>query len=327
MNNTQELLTKIKAEINKANNTLLTAYHRYDGDAVGCEIAMYWALKKLHKNPLIFNLNMNKELSPFKFIKGFEYIETDLKKLEGKRYDLVITFDSGEFPNIDIIQKAIGTSFVINIDHHKTSSYYGNINWVVPEKAATGELVFELLKFCQIPMDIDIALPLMVAIYTDTGRFAFPSTTQNTFAVASELMAYVQDLSGIYTHLYCNKTVKELKLQAECIERVRFEKGGKIAIISLPKETFEKIQFYPLDFQEYIDLIKSIKGVEVALLLREENNKIRVSIRTNGSIDASELAQKFGGGGHLRASGCTLEESLDSAVNKFLDLLDNNFAY
>ncbi|MFN7182119.1 MAG: DHH family phosphoesterase, partial [Planctomycetota bacterium] len=228
----------------------------------------------------------------------------------------------GEFPNIDTIKEATGASFVINIDHHKTSSYYGDINWVVPEKAATGELIFEFLEFCKIPLDSNIALPLFVALSTDTGRFTFPNTTPQTFAIASKLMEYIKDLSDIYRNLYCNRTLKELKLQAECIERLRIEKDGKIALVSLPKEVFEKAQFYPEDFQEYIDLIKSMKGVEVALLLREENGKVRVSIRTNGLVDAAQLAEKFGGGGHMRASGCTLSESLDSAVNKFLTILN-----
>ncbi len=323
---TQDALNIIRAEIQKANNILLTAYHRYDGDAVGCELAMFWALKKLNKNPLVFNLNMNKQASPFKFMKGFESIEYDIKKLEGCVYNLIITFDSGEFPDIENIKKAVGNPRVINIDHHKTSSYYGDINWVESARAATGEMVYELIKFCGVSLEIDIAIPLFVAISTDTGRFTFPNTTANTFKIAGELMEYIKDLSLIYTQLYCNKTLEELRLQAECIENLRVEKDGKIVIVALSKEVFKKLHFYPEDFQDYIDMIRSIKGVEVALLLREENNKVRASIRTNGKVDAAELAQRFGGGGHSRASGCTFDAPLDSAVNKILAVL-NEFAF
>lgn len=320
-----KIVKKIKNLIKSSTNILLTAYHRYDGDAIGCEVAMYWALKKMNKTPLIFNMNMNKENTPFKFLKGFDTIETNLEKLGGRKFEIIITFDSGEFPNIDKIKKYTGDISVVNIDHHKTSSFYGNINWVEPKKAATGELVFELIKKLNIKLDKNIAEALFVSISTDTGRFTFPNTTRQTFTIAAKLSQHKIDIGKIYSNLYCNRTLNELKLQSECIERIKLLNNGKIAIIALGKDVFEKIQFIPSDFQEYIDLIKSIKGVEVALLLREENGKIRTSIRTNGKVDAAELAEKFGGGGHSRASGCTLDYPLDVAVNKFLEILNTPF--
>lgn len=317
-------LGKIIKLIKKSKNVLLTAYHRYDGDAVGCEIAIYWALKKMNRTSLIFNLNMKKEDSLFKFLEGFDTIETDIKKLSDIKFDLIITFDSGEFPNLDKIKNCVGNLPIVNIDHHKTSSFYGDINWVEPKRAATGELVFELLKKLKVKFDKNIAEALFVAISTDTGRFTFPNTSKNTFAIATELSKYNVDMGKIYLNLYCNKTVNELKLQAECIEKIQLINDGKIAMIALGKDVFDKVKFMPSDFQEYVDLIKSINGVEVALLLREDNGKIRTSIRTNGKIDAAELAEKFGGGGHSRASGCTLDCSLEDAVNKFLTVLSSS---
>lgn len=322
--NPKTILNTIIKLIKKSEKILLTVYHRYDGDAVGCEIATYHALKKMNKMPLIFNLKMKKENSPFKFLEGLDTIETDIEKLKSRKFDLIITFDSGEFPNLDEIKKRVENPPVINIDHHETSSFYGDINWVEPQRGATGELVFELIKKLKVKFDKNIAEALFIAISTDTGRFTFPNTTQNTFAIACELSKYNIDMSKIYLNLYCNKTVNELKLQAECIEKIQLINGGKIALIALGKDVFEKVKFFPYDFQEYIDLIKSINGVEVALLLREENGKIRTSIRTNGKIDAAKLAEKFGGGGHLRASGCTLDCSLDMAVNKFLTILNSS---
>lgn len=321
----EKIITEIEKLIKNSSNILLTAYHRFDGDAVGCEIAMYWALKKINKTALIFNKNMAKEKILFKFLEGFETIETSLENLKGKKLDLIITFDSGEFPDLDEIKSITGNIPVINIDHHKTSSFYGDINWVVPAKAATAELVFELIKKLNIEIDKKIGEALFVSISTDTGRFTFPNTTPQTFEIAAELSKYHIDLGKIYLNLYCNRTINELRLQAECIEKIQLINNGKIALVALDKNIFEKLQFTPVDFQDYIDLIKSINGVEVALLLREENGKIRTSIRTNGRIDAAELAEKFGGGGHSRAAGCTFALPLETAVNKLLEILNTPY--
>jgi bifunctional oligoribonuclease and PAP phosphatase NrnA len=317
----QKPIRQISKIINNSSKILLTAYHRYDGDAVGCELAMFWALKKINKNPLIFNLNMKKELSPFKFLNGFRYIETDLNKL--KKQDIIISFDSGEFPGIDKIKSKTLASIIINIDHHKTSSFFGDINWVEPTRSATGELVYELIKYMKIPMDKNIAIPLFVSISTDTGRFTFPNTTKKSFTIAAELMTYNLDLEKIYTSLYCNKQKEELELLRETISKVNILENGKIGYAALSKDIFQKVGFFPQDFQEYIDIIKSLKGIEVALLLREEDDKTRVSIRTNGKVDATKIAEKFGGGGHKRAAGCTLTDNLDKSIQKLIEVAKN----
>lgn len=323
MLNKKPILSKIKEVILNNKNFLITASERYDGDAIGSELALYFALKKLRKNPEI--VNSKKTPKEYLFLGDTSKIIVGYEKLK-EYYDVVIAVDSGNFEEIDLIKAHIKDGgHIINIDHHQVNTPFGSINWVEPDYSATGELIYELIKFLNIPLDKRIAEALYLAISTDSGRFSYASVTSQTHSIAADLLKYNVDVAKFYENLYESKTLEELKLKKLCIGRLHLYHAQKIGVVSLDKSIFKRLNYLPDDFQEYIEIIKSLRSVKIALLLREEDRKVRVSIRTSNGIDASKLAEKFSGGGHKRAAGCSLslpiseaEKALVSEAKKLL---------
>ncbi|MCE9582692.1 MAG: bifunctional oligoribonuclease/PAP phosphatase NrnA, partial [Planctomycetes bacterium] len=203
---------------------------------------------------------------------------------------------------------------VVNIDHHASNPRFGAVNWVEPESGSVGEMVYALGKEAGWKIDRDAAVCLYVAVVTDTGRFMFPSTRPSTHLMAAELLRLGVEPGAINREIWGSKSLAELRLHAEAIRAVRTAEGGRIAWTKLTQQMFDECGITPTESQDYVSMAKSIKGVEVAMLLRPmDSGEVKLSVRTEASCDAAALCAKFGGGGHKRAAGATLKMSLEAA--------------
>lgn len=204
---------------------------------------------------------------------------------------------------------------VVNVDHHPDNRRYGDVNWIEPGAAATGEMVYELLVALGAPLSAAIATNLFTAIHTDTGSFRYSNVTPATFRIAGALVAAGAEPAFVSGRLYEQRDRRGLHRLAETLGRVRVSDDGRVAWLALPSG------LVPDSFVEAEDLVnypRSVGSVRVACLFRERGGQVKVSLRGKGDVDVNRIASKFGGGGHVNAAGCSVPGSLERVMRDVL---------
>jgi phosphoesterase RecJ-like protein len=235
--------------------------------------------------------------------------------------DVVVLTDC---PNPDrtehLIAEARATgATIVNIDHHHDNRRYGDVNWVEPGAAATGEMVYALLVALGLPITPAIATNLFTAIHMDTGSFRYSNVTPATFRIAAALVEAGADPAFVSGAIYERRSREALGWLGEALRRVEVSADGKAAWLVLPEG------LVPESFVEAEDLVnqpRSIASVRVACLLRERDGAVKVSLRGKGDVDVSAIARRFGGGGHPNAAGCTVAGPLGAVTEKILAAVD-----
>lgn len=310
----KSMVRKVLDFVKKHDNFLVSGHVRSDGDALGSQLAFHHFLKKLGKKSQV--VCDQGALPEYHFLPGSESVGAGPEALK-KNYSAVFTFDSGSWERLERVSAALPRKelTVVNIDHHASNERFGDLNWVDPSFSACGEMVWELVKAAGVTPDNKIATCVYTTIVTDTGRFSFSNTTTETHLNAAELISFGVKPGTIHNALYRQRTKEQLAFLAEVLGRIRYSDDGQVGWIVISKDLERKTGTPPGDTQEYIDHVKSIKGVRVAVLLKEtdEPGKVKVSWRTNADINGITLAAKYKGGGHPRASGATFRGTIDEA--------------
>jgi phosphoesterase RecJ-like protein len=215
---------------------------------------------------------------------------------------------------------AIDTDIDLNIDHHCSNSMFGRINLVEAEAAATGELVYRLIKALNRPISPRIALALYIAIATDTGFFKYSNTRPYSLNLAGELAEIGGlDMGQVAEIVNERKKFGTIKLLGKALERMQLSADGKVAWMEVTQTQLKKFGTDLEETEGFVNYCRQVEGAEIGVLFKEtEHNDVRVSVRSNSNWDVSKLAAHFGGGGHPRAAGCTLAGSLPVARRKFL---------
>ena len=210
------------------------------------------------------------------------------------------------------------------MDHHMTNVGFAQVNVIDPAAAATGELVFALLaEALQLPMTPELAMPLYAAISADTGSFKFSNTTPRTHQIAARLLETGGDFSNLIHQMFGVHTLRQLQAQAYAVEHTTLHFDGKAAVMAMPHAYLDErgMTFDEVDFLSALP--RSIEGVEVGVYLKEKSeHEIKVSLRSNQSVDVAAVAAAFGGGGHVRAAGVTIAGTLEAAKEKILAALE-----
>ena len=210
------------------------------------------------------------------------------------------------------------TASLVNIDHHPDNRRYGDIDWVEPHAAATGEMVYELLLGLGAEVTPAIATNLFTAIHTDTGSFRYSNVTPDTFRIAAALVAAGAAPADVSNALYERRPVDALHHLGRALSLVRVTDDGRIAWLALPRGTVPE-PF--IEAEELINYPRSLDSVRVACFLREIDGHVKVSLRGKGDVDVQAIAARFGGGGHRNAAGCTLPGTLDAATREVLGVV------
>lgn len=291
-----------------------------DGDTLGSCLALGRALKSAGKK-----VNLFCQDSPpisFSYLNGVDWFQ----KPDGSSYsfDLVIALDCSDIERMGSCRMILGpNSKIINIDHHISNTLYGDINWVDPTASSTGELVYSLIKSLIQTLDIDMAEALYTAITTDTGSFCFSNTTSMTHRVTAEILECGIDVDRISALLFKSRTLAKTILLGAALNTLRMYFKNSVAVISITREMIHKSGAEDQDTEGIIDFAKEIDGVKLGILFKEtENGCTKIGFRSKESIDVSVLAAKFGGGGHKRAAGCVINESIEKAENKVLEAFE-----
>ena len=307
-------LDNILEEIKKAETIVIMAHETPDGDAIGSCLAMKVALKQLGKNADVIIREVPKI---FNFLPGREDIKTDS---EVERYDLAISLDCADFKRLvgsEYFEKAKQT---IVIDHHGSNKMYGDINFVNPVAPACCQILIGMFQYFNINIDKELGTCILTGIITDTGGFKFSNTTSTTFAVLSCLTK--QDIQPDKIVHDCVDLVKRnyFELTKCAFNSVKFFEDGKIAVSLLTKHDLEanNVERDTAKFMQFY--LQNVEGVKIAVSISEgQKNEFHISLRTAcDDVDVSAIAKRFGGGGHVRASGLTLKGELKKALNALL---------
>ncbi len=308
MNNT---FKEIASVLNASRTILLYPHVSADGDALGSCTAICKALRMSGKECYIL---VEEELPlNLKFLdKG--YCTDDQNIIED--VDVSFCVDCGDetrFPNRT--EKFAQGRTSICLDHHRTTKDFCDYNYVVPEASATGELVFDLLKEMGTPADVEIGEAIFAAITTDTGNFQYSNTTRRAFEIMTELLDWGVDTNKVSVQLYENIRLERKIIESMAFSTMNMLADGKAAIAYVTQEMIEQSGALSEETENVIQQLRSIAGVEYAAFLKEKGeNLVRLSLRAKTEGDVAVIAEKFGGGGHIKAAGATLEMPIEEAV-------------
>lgn len=317
-------LEEIIKEIEQAQRILITSHENPDSDAIGSMLALSLGLKKIGKEVLLYNKDGVPEV--LSFLKGSDEIVSSLDDLDDN-YDLCFVLDC---PSLDrpgsgfkeyISQKS--SAKIIIVDHHETRGSEGDIRLIDTRASSTGVLIYSILKAGSIELDPDIAESIYVTILGDTGSFMYSNTNAETFRIAAELVLAGARPEFVSQALYENEPLRKIKLQGLVVKTLEIADENRIASVYIDREMYENSGTTKEDAEGMVNIPRSIKGVEVAFLLRQEDAKPywKVSLRSKGEVDVSSLAQRFGGGGHKKAAGCRVSGAREEAMKKIYDAI------
>jgi phosphoesterase RecJ-like protein len=292
------------SELFRSQNTFLVLTHyRPDGDAVGSQLALLLVLKGLGKTAEAWNDDVVP--AKFRFLPASRLITR--APSEPKDFDVVVAIDTSTWQRVGTTAQRIGQrKYFINIDHHVSNEKFAEINWVVPEAPASGQIVFDLIKRGEFPLTRDIATCLFAAISTDTGSFSYGSTTAASLRAAAELVDTGINVGEICRQVYESYPYARLMLLQKALAQLQLADQRRIAYTWVTTEMFEESGAKREDTEGLIDYARAIEGVVVAILFEElsEPGKFRVSLRSkHPKIDVNSVARRFGGGGHREAAG------------------------
>ena len=302
-------------ELIVGSNTFFLAGHlNPDGDTIGSMLAIASVLKRLGKKVRLFSQDPVPE--NLRFLPHVKGIRSSLPK---SRFDAAILLECStptRGGNLEPVLKRCNR--VVNIDHHKTSEFYGDINIVEPHSSSTAEIVYRLFYNMNVNVSRREATCLYTGIVTDTGRFHFPATSPRTLEIASRLLETGFKFSRINDLLYATKACEALKILGRALDSLELKAGGKLAVLTLKHADFKEFDARSEHSENVINFGMMPPGVKAAVMFREEAERISVTFRSRGHLDVSAVAKAFGGGGHRNASGCRMKASLPEARTKVL---------
>lgn len=311
----------IKA-ISENNKFLITAHINLEGDSLGSQLAMKELLISMGKKAYI--LDSDAVPDHYKFLPKADEVSNDLDKVEP--FDAAIVLDCPTLKRTGRVSKVIkeNAKVVINVDHHISNEKFGDINWVDPNASSAGEMVYRLYKETGAKLTKEAALSLYIAILTDTGSFNYDNTSSVTHEIAGELLGYGLDPALVSESVYERRSLEDIRLLALVLDTLKVNKDGNVAYLEVTRDMLNKTGADIAKSEGLINYARSIDKVKVAVLFKEdlkEENRINISFRSKGNgeiIDVNKIASVFGGGGHMRASGCVIMGSLEEAKKKVL---------
>lgn len=303
MTNIIEPPGKLVQILKQAQNVLVATHVYPDGDALGSQLALGDILTSLGKNVIMYGEEPVTYL--YDFLPGSEKINTDFEVLES--FDCMVALDCGDKYRLGKAMDQLLTIHpTIMIDHHAGHKLFGDIQWVDPGRAATGEMVYDLAKALGAGVSYDAAYCLYTAIVSDSGSFKYSSTTGNTLHVAGKLVECGVRPSDVAGQLFDNFSVNRLRLMRMVLDSLELHHDDRLALIYATHEMFEITGTIQADTENFINYPRALATVKVAVFIKEspDNGMISVSLRSKGNEhDVAAVATEFGGGGHRNAAG------------------------
>jgi phosphoesterase RecJ-like protein len=295
-------------EIRKRRRFVLTSHVRPDGDAIGSQLAMAYALRHLGMEVRI--VNRDPAPAALQVFPGVGDIE--IAERADDPGDCVIVMESGDLSRTGVA--GLDGGFIINIDHHVGNTMFGAVNWLDLSAAACGEMVYDLVRDLRVPLTPEIAVHVYLAILTDTGSFHYSNITPRTFEISRMCLEAGVDPSAVARSVFDSNTLGRLKLFGALLNRMQIDSSGRLAILSIDQRLAAECGGTYDDTEGLINQPLTVKEIQAVVFFKEISPRDwRISMRSKGSVDINAVAREFGGGGHKNASGC-------SAIGDLADL-------
>lgn len=318
-------LDAIVQAVQAAGSILVMTHVHPDGDALGSQLGLGTILAGLGKKVVMYSEDQVSHL--YDFLPGSGLLCTELPDLAA--FDCAIALDCGDEHRLGRARgQLLAVHPFIVIDHHAGHREFGDLNWVDPSRASTGEMIYDLARALGATISREAAYCLYAAIVSDTGSFKYSSTTAETFRVARELILQGAKPSEVAAKLFDNFSVNRLHLMKMVLDSLKLYEDNKIAFISASYEIFLQTGATQADAENFINFPRAINTVKVAAFLKEpEKGLVAVSLRSKGTeYDVAKVAAGFGGGGHRNAagfklSGTTVADVREQLLQKLLPLV------
>ena len=303
------------ALLRQKDQIIILTHRRPDGDTIGCAAALCAALRGLGKTAYVLP---NPEITDLYRPYAAPYLAP-----EGFRSEFVVSVDLAAkslfFPAEEVYLDRVDLA----IDHHPSYEGFGRESCVDAGRAACGEIVYEICRALG-PVTEEIALPLYVAVSTDTGCFVYTNTTANTHAVAAKLMETGIDAAAVNKRHFRTKSRKRLALEADMLSRMAFYQDGRVVFLSVPRSLMERLGADENDADDLATLATLVGGVDCGAVLRElEGGEWKISLRTDGvRVNATNVCRRLGGGGHAAAAGATVAGTEAEAKARLLAAIE-----
>ena len=307
-------LDNILEEIKKANSIVILTHESPDGDAIGSSLGMYMALKSIGKSS---DAILKEFPRTFDFLPGAKEVkeESDIKN-----YDLAISVDCADLKRVMANEYFENAKKTIVIDHHGSNTMYGDINFVNPVSPACCEILAGMFEYFNIDIDTKIGSCILTGIITDTGGFKYSSVTPETFEFTAELLRKGINVSEIYERVLETRTKANVELVKRSMDRLELLENGKVAFTYITKKDEEEVNAEPGDHEGIVEEGRSIEGVEVSVFIRQKDdeNAYKISMRSTGNINVSDICYLFGGGGHPKAAGALIQGNVEQVKEQVL---------
>lgn len=297
----------------QAQKIVLCCHVSPDGDTLGSALGLMHILKRLDKEVTVF---VDDEIGRgFGFLPGIECCQRPECGSTVKA-DILVVIDASSFDRIGIVGEVVQAPYILNIDHHISNTEFADYLYLDTKAAATGEIMCDLFEAMQWQHDEATALCLYTAISTDCGSFRYSNTTRKTMQRAALLLDYGVQPSIISDNLDM-RTRETVELLSKVLPSLTFAYDNKVAYIAIPHELYDK----DIPTDSFVSYPRYIEGVDIAIMFKAvEENVTRVSMRSSRT-DVAQIALSFGGGGHIRAAGCTIYAPLEDAKKQLLDAI------
>lgn len=308
---------KIADLIKKSKKIAITSHIRPDADCLGSGLALYLMLTQLGKE--VYFCNTERPPFPLTQLPCFDVIE--FRQIYPESFDILVLIEGETEARTG--QKHIDKYFTVNIDHHATNSEHANLNWVVPEASAVGELIYELGIELNIEFTRDIGYNLYAAICSDTGSFKYSNTTSKSLHIASELVRKSNfepcDVSNL---LFNSNYYEKVQMAQKVLSTLELKLDKKVSIIVFKRNFLSTLDLKDIETEDIVSIARSIVGVEVTLFFKEVGDDYyRVSIRSRKNFNSQILAKIFNGGGHECAAGFFYNGDIEKAKQEVVDII------
>ena len=312
------MFRKIKEIVDKGDRFLITSHIDPDGDAVGSVLSLYWALNSIGKHPSLYL----KDPMPYNYA-FLPHPASMAVEFPSGPFDAVFVVDCGSLSRVgEGYERLADMGRLVNIDHHKTNEAFGIVNLIDETACCTAELLYFLYEFLALPVSTDMALGIYTAILTDTGSFRFENTNSNAFIIAEQMVRAGVQPAYVSQMVYNSHPKERFILLGLVLSGLQTFNDDTVAMVHVTEQMFASAHATKELTDGFVEYVKEIRGVEVAVLLREVRGGFKVSMRSKGMIDVARACALFDGGGHKNAAGCTVEGTLEDVEGRLKEALN-----
>jgi phosphoesterase RecJ-like protein len=291
----------------------VVAHVNPDADTIGSQLALYHALKAMGKSVFMHNIDVTPRIC--RYLSGVEHITYGSSVTQAA--DVVVAVDAGSLARLGMDTSYYEGKTLLNIDHHASNRHYGDVNLVDARYCATGAMVYDLLPHLGVSLNDAIAAAIYAAVLTDTASFRLSSVTADVHRMVASLIDAGADVDIAAQAIYQSHKKERFDLLREALKNLKLCHQGKTAWMSIDGKTYQHYGMTAEDSEGFIDYVRSIEGVCIAVFIREESaDEWKVSFRGKAPYHVGELASSLGGGGHQYAAGCTMHGSLSEVYEK-----------